>query len=63
MRMDLDQVRDFLRRYEEAGVFPAGLIDATIASLKGFDDLNMSEKIFGNADSLKNLVNRHLHCG
>jgi glutamine synthetase len=50
-------------RYEEAGVFPAGLIDATIASLKAFDDLNMSEKIFGNADSLKKLVDRHLHCG
>jgi glutamine synthetase len=50
-------------RYEDAGVFPAGLVDATVASLKAFDDLNMSEKIFGNADSLKKLVNRHLHCG
>jgi len=50
-------------RYEDGGVFPAGLIDAIAGGLKAFDDLNMSEKIFGNADSLKNLVNRHLHCG
>jgi len=50
-------------RYEDGGVFPSGLIDAIANSLKAFDDLNMSEKIFGNADSLKKLVNRHLHCG
>ena len=50
-------------RYEDGGVFPAGLLDSIIKNLKSYDDLNMSEKIFGNADSLKNLVNRHLHCG
>jgi glutamine synthetase len=50
-------------RYEEGGVFPPGLIDAVIQGLKAYDDLNMSEKIFGNADSLKALVNRYLHCG
>jgi len=50
-------------RYEQGGVFPAGLIDSHIRTLKAFDDLNMSEKLFGNADSLKQLVNRHLHCG
>jgi glutamine synthetase len=49
-------------RYEDAGVFPAGLIDSIIRNLKAFDDLNLSEKIFGE-DSLKALVNRHLHCG
>jgi len=50
-------------RYEDGGVFPAGLIDSQIRNLKAFDDLNMSEKIFGHADSLKDLVNLHLHCG
>jgi len=50
-------------RYEDGGVFPPGLIDSLIKNLKAFDDLNMSEKMFGNADSLKALVNRHLHCG
>jgi glutamine synthetase len=50
-------------RYEDAGVFPVGLIDSIVGTLKGFDDLNMSEKIFGNADTLNALVNRYLHCG
>lgn len=50
-------------RYEDGGVFPGGLIDSLARSLKVFDDLNMSEKIFGNADALKTIVNRHLHCG
>jgi glutamine synthetase len=50
-------------RYEDGGVFPAGLIDSQIKNLKAFDDLNMSERLFGNGDSLKTLVNRHLHCG
>jgi len=50
-------------RYEDGGVFPAGLVDSLAGSLKAFGDLNMSEKIFGDADALKQLVDRHLHCG
>jgi glutamine synthetase len=50
-------------RYEDDGVFPPGLLDSIIHDLKSYDDLNLSEKIFGDADSLKALVNRHLHCG
>lgn len=56
----LDRERE---RYQDGGVFPAGLIDALIKGLKAYDDLNMSERLFGNADSLKALVNRYLHCG
>ncbi|HNX31507.1 MAG TPA: glutamine synthetase family protein, partial [Holophaga sp.] len=50
-------------RYEEGGVFPAGLIDSIAKDLQAYDDLNMSEKMFGNADSLRNLVNKYQHCG
>jgi glutamine synthetase len=50
-------------RYEEGGVFPAGLLDSLAGKLKAFEDLDMSEKIFGDADALKTLVDRHLHCG
>lgn len=50
-------------RYEDGGVFPAGLIDALAKNLKAYDDLNMSEKMFGNLDSLRNLVNQFQHCG
>ena len=56
----LDRERE---RYEDGGVFPTGLIDSLIKGLRAYDDLNMSERMFGNADSLKTLVNRHLHCG
>ncbi len=50
-------------RYEEGGVFPPGLIDSIARDLEAHDDLNLSEKLFGDADSLKLLVQRHLHCG
>lgn len=50
-------------RYEECGVFPAGLIDALVQSLQSFDDLNLSERLVGNAEALRQLVNRHLQCG
>lgn len=50
-------------RYEELGIFPSGLVDALARNLQTYDDLNMSEKMFGDADSLRKLVNRYLHCG
>jgi glutamine synthetase len=50
-------------RYEEGGVFPPGLIDSIARDLEAHDDLDLSEKLFGDADSLKLLVKRHLHCG
>jgi len=50
-------------RYEAFGVFPAGLLDAIAKNLQAYEDLNMSEKMYGNADSLKHLVERFLHCG
>ena len=50
-------------RYEAFGVFPAGLLDAIAKNLQAYEDLNMSEKMYGNADSLKKLVERFLHCG
>lgn len=50
-------------RYEEENVFPAGLIDSIVKNLQAYDDLNLSEKMFGNADSLHSLVNKYQHCG
>ncbi len=50
-------------RYEDGGVFPTGLIDSIAQNLQAFDDQNLSEKLFGNADSLRELVARHLQCG
>lgn len=49
--------------YEEGGVFPPGLIDAQAAMLRSWHDEDLSEKLFGNADALKDLVAEHLNCG
>jgi glutamine synthetase len=50
-------------RYEEDGVFPSGLIDSHIKELKKFDDLGLSSKLATDPKALKQLVDRHLHCG
>ncbi|MDQ1350194.1 MAG: glutamine synthetase [Acidobacteriota bacterium] len=49
--------------YEKYGVFPPGMIDKLAANLKAYKDENMSEKLFGNADALKEMVNKFIHCG
>lgn len=49
--------------YEKYGVFPTGMIDKLAANLKAHKDENMSEKLFGNADALKEMVNKFIHCG
>jgi glutamine synthetase len=49
--------------YEKYGVFPPGMIEKLAADLKAYNDKDMSEKLFGNADALKELVHRFIHCG
>ncbi len=49
--------------YEKYGVFPAGMIDKLAKDLKAFNDKGMSEKLFGNAAALKELVHQFIHCG
>ncbi|MGE5343403.1 MAG: glutamine synthetase family protein [Candidatus Omnitrophota bacterium] len=49
--------------YEKYGVFPAGMIDKLSKDLKSHNDKDLSEKLFGQADSLKELVNKFMHCG
>jgi hypothetical protein len=39
------------------------LIDSIARDLQAHEDLNLSEKLFGDADGLKLVVQRHLHCG
>lgn len=50
-------------RYEAGGVFPPGVIDATIDTLRGYGDERLSERLYGDAASLQALVQRYLHCG
>jgi len=49
--------------YENDGVFPSYMIDKIVQDLKVFKDKNLSEKMFGNADALKDIVKENLHCG
>lgn len=49
--------------YESHGVFPPRMIDKLANDLKAHKDKDMSEKMFGNADALKEIVNKFIHCG
>lgn len=49
--------------YENYDVFPKGMIDKLASDLKAYNDKDLSEKLFGNANALKDLVNRFIHCG
>jgi glutamine synthetase len=49
--------------YEKHGVFPSGMIDKLANDLKAHNDKDMSEKLFGNANALQEVVNKFIHCG
>ncbi len=49
--------------YEKDGIFPTQILDGVIKDLKNYKDMDLSEKLFGNADALKDLVQEFLHCG
>ncbi len=57
--LSLEQNREY---FEKDGIFPKGFIDNTIAKLKLYDDEFLSEKIYGNSDAIKQLVENYLHC-
>lgn len=48
--------------FEKNGIFPKGKIDYTIKELKSFKDKNLSQKLFGDSDSIKKLVESFIHC-
>jgi len=49
--------------YEKDDVFPPKIIDGIIKELTNYKDKDLSEKLFGNADALRDLVQDFLHCG
>lgn len=49
--------------YQKHGIFPPGMIDKLANDLKAHMDKDMSEKMFGNADALKEIVDKFIHCG
>jgi glutamine synthetase len=49
--------------FEQGNVFPKGLIDSRISKLKSFDDKDLSERLYGNKEETKKLVDQFLHVG
>ena len=49
--------------YEKYGVFPKGMIDGLAEQLKGYNDENLSERMFGDGNALQALVDEYFHCG
>jgi len=48
--------------YEKDAVFPPVVIDALARTLKSYNDKDLSERLRGNADEIKKLVDEYLHC-
>ncbi len=48
--------------FEAKGVFTPQVIDGLVKRLKSYDDRNLSEKLFGKEEEIKNLVEEYLYC-
>lgn len=55
----LNKKREF---FEKNGVFPSGTIEYIIKYLKSFNDLKLSEKIYGNNIEIQKLITKYFHC-
>ena len=49
--------------YEANGVFPPNIIDGLAKDLQAYKDQDLSEKLFGDGEELKKLVEKYIHCG
>jgi glutamine synthetase len=47
--------------FEENRIFPAGMIDSRVFTLKAFNDRDLSEKLYGNNEAIRELVEQFLH--
>lgn len=47
--------------FEHKNIFPAGTIDRIINQLKSYDDKSLSEKLYGNNEEIRKLVNKYYH--
>ncbi|HDR73822.1 MAG TPA: glutamine synthetase [Methanoculleus sp.] len=47
--------------FEQNGIFPPGVIDNRIASLRAFEDKGLSERLYGNNNEIARLVEQYIH--
>jgi glutamine synthetase len=55
----LNDKREF---FEKNGIFPAGSIDQIVNKLKSFEDKDLSERLYGKDEEIKELVMKYIHC-
>ncbi len=48
--------------FEDHGIFPERVINHTIEKLKGFEDKDLSERLYGKDDEIRDLVMKYIHC-
>ncbi|TAJ10990.1 glutamine synthetase [Marinilabiliaceae bacterium JC017] len=48
--------------FEKNNIFPKRVIDHTINKLKSFDDKDLSQRLYGNNEAIRELVMNHIHC-
>ncbi len=48
--------------FEARGIFPARLIDYTLAHLRSFKDENLRQELAGNEEATRELVRKYIHC-
>ena len=57
--LELEKARGL---YEAKGVFTPAVIDGLITRLKGYNDRNLSERLYGKEEEIKKLVDEFLYC-
>ena len=57
-----EALKEFRKYFEEDNIFPSGTIDRVIDSLKSYDDKDLSERLYGKKDEIKDLVSKFIHC-
>lgn len=48
--------------FEKNGIFPAGSIDQIAKKLKSYNDQDLSERLYGKEDEIRELVMKYIHC-
>ncbi len=55
----LENKRQF---FEDGDVFPASVVNHVVKTLKSYDDKDLSERLYGKNDKIRELVLKYIHC-
>ncbi len=57
-----EYLKDDMDFYTKDGVFPKGTIEGFVNKLQGYDDKDLSERLYKKDAEIKKLVDKYLHC-